>query len=163
MPNIKSAKKRVKVIATKTLNNKMFNSALKTEIKKADAAIENNADNKAEAVRVAVKKIDQAAAKGILHKNNAARKESRSHAQAQRFRISPCILIFQKESRLTGLLFVCPDKWKLHKNRIDFSAFLGYHRAKRQTLIRRCFHCMKSNKLAMVLGVVSLSPPLLPL
>ena len=45
MPNIKSAKKRVKVIATKTLNNKMFNSALKTEIKKADAAIENNASH----------------------------------------------------------------------------------------------------------------------
>ena len=76
MPNIKSAKKRVKVIATKTLNNKMFNSALKTEIKKADAAIENNADNKAEAVRVAVKKIDQATARGILHKNNAARKKA---------------------------------------------------------------------------------------
>ena len=76
MPNIKSAKKRVKVIATKTLNNKMFNSALKTEIKKDDAAIENNADNKAEAVRVAVKKIDQATAKGILHKNNAARKKA---------------------------------------------------------------------------------------
>ena len=76
MPNIKSAKKRVKVIATKTLNNKMFNSALKTEIKKADSAIENNADNNAEAVRVDVKKIDQATAKGILHKNNAARKKA---------------------------------------------------------------------------------------
>lgn len=76
MPNIKSAKKRVKVIATKTLQNKARNSELKTEIKKANAAIEANADNKAEAVRVAVKKIDQAAAKGILHKNTAARKKA---------------------------------------------------------------------------------------
>ena len=39
-------------------------------------AVEANADNKAEAVRVAIKKIDQAAAKGIMHKNTAARKKS---------------------------------------------------------------------------------------
>ena len=76
MPNIKSAKKRVKVIATKTLQNKAVNSALKTEIKKANAAIESNAENKAAAVRVAIKKIDQAAAKGILHKNTASRKKA---------------------------------------------------------------------------------------
>ena len=76
MPNIKSAKKRVKVIATKTLQNKARNSELKTEIKKANAAIEANTADKAEAVRVAVKKIDQAAAKGILHKNTAARKKA---------------------------------------------------------------------------------------
>ena len=50
MPNIKSAKKRVKVIATKTERNKAMNSALKTEIKKANAAIASNADNKAEQV-----------------------------------------------------------------------------------------------------------------
>ena len=76
MPNIKSAKKRVKVITTKTLINKAANSELKTTIKKANAAIENNDANKAEAIRVAVKKIDQAVAKGILHKNAAARKKS---------------------------------------------------------------------------------------
>lgn len=76
MPNIKSAKKRVKVIATKTMRNKAINSALKTDMKKANVAIETNAADKAEAVRVAIKKIDQAAAKGILHKNNAAHKKS---------------------------------------------------------------------------------------
>ncbi len=76
MPNIKSAKKRVKVIATKTLQNKAVNSQLKTEIKKANAAIESNAEDKVAAVRVAIKKIDQAAAKGILHKNTAARRKS---------------------------------------------------------------------------------------
>ena len=76
MPNIKSAKKRVKVIAKKTLINKAINSELKTTIKKANAAIANNDANKAEAVRVAVKKLDQAVAKGILHKNAAARKKS---------------------------------------------------------------------------------------
>ena len=76
MPNIKSAKKRVKVIATKTLRNKATNSALKTTVKKANIAVDTGAADKAEAVRVAIKKIDQAAAKGILHKNTAARKKS---------------------------------------------------------------------------------------
>ena len=75
MPNIKSAKKRVKVIAVKTARNKASRSALKTEIKKANAAIEAG-ENKDEALRAAVKKIDQAAAKGLLHKNTAARKKS---------------------------------------------------------------------------------------
>lgn len=76
MPNIKSAKKRVKVISAKTMQNKARNSQLKTEMKKANAAIENGSDDKAAAVRVAIKRIDQAAAKGILHKNTAARKKS---------------------------------------------------------------------------------------
>ena len=76
MPNIKSAKKRVKVIATKTARNKATKSALKTAIKKAYFAVDTNADNKQEAVRFAIKKIDQASAKGILHKNTAARRKS---------------------------------------------------------------------------------------
>lgn len=73
MANIKSAKKRVEVIKTKTLRNKMLKSALKTSVKKADAA--EGADKEA-AVRAAIKKVDQACAKGILHKNAAARKKS---------------------------------------------------------------------------------------
>ncbi|MCQ2487523.1 MAG: 30S ribosomal protein S20 [Clostridia bacterium] len=76
MPNIKSAKKRVLVNNTKAQRNKSTKSALKTAIKKANLAIETNADNKEELVRVAIKKIDQAAAKNIIHKNNAARKKS---------------------------------------------------------------------------------------
>ena len=76
MPNIKSAKKRVKVIATKTMQNKIVKSNLKTAVKKANAAVESNASDKAEAVREAIKKVDQACAKGIMHKNCAARKKS---------------------------------------------------------------------------------------
>ena len=76
MPNIKSAKKRVKVIATKTARNKATKSALRTAVKKAYYAVDTNADNKTEAVRLAIKKIDQAATKGILHKNTAARSKS---------------------------------------------------------------------------------------
>ena len=76
MPNIKSAKKRVLIAKANYMRNKSINSALKTAIKKADAAIETNAADKAEAVKVAVRKIDQAVSKGILHKNTAARKKS---------------------------------------------------------------------------------------
>ena len=77
MPNIKSAKKRVKVIATKTLQNKMFKNQLRTIVKKYNAALESgNKEEATAAYKVAVKKIDQAVAKGILHKNNAAHKKS---------------------------------------------------------------------------------------
>ena len=76
MPNIQSAKKRVKVTATKTARNRALNSALKTQIKKANAAIDAGDANKAEAVRVAVKAIGQAAAKWILKKNASARRKS---------------------------------------------------------------------------------------
>lgn len=76
MANCKSAKKRILITKKKTLRNKSINTALKTQIKKANAAIEANAADKADVVKVAIKKIDQAAAKGILHKNCAARKKS---------------------------------------------------------------------------------------
>ena len=77
MPNIKSAKKRVIVTEVKTLQNKMIKTALRTAMKKYEAAV--NAGNKADAEKayaVAVKKLDVAASKGIIHKNNAARKKS---------------------------------------------------------------------------------------
>ncbi len=77
MPNIKSAEKRVKVIAKKTLRNQMVKSALKTAIKRFEvAAYEKNAEAATVAYRYAVKKLDQAVSKGILHKNTAARKKS---------------------------------------------------------------------------------------
>ena len=77
MPNIKSAKKRVRVNATKAAANKARKSNLKTVLKKADIACTTGAADKTEAIRVAIKKVDQAAAKGIMHKNTASRKISR--------------------------------------------------------------------------------------
>ena len=76
MANIKSAKKRVLVQAKKAAQNKAVKTNLKTVLKQTNAAIASNADNKAEMVQLAMKKIDQACAKGILHKNSAARKKS---------------------------------------------------------------------------------------
>lgn len=76
MPNIKSAKKRVAVSKANYEHNKAYRSALRTVIKKADAAIDAKVPEAGEAVKVAVAKIDQAAGKGLIHKNNAARKKS---------------------------------------------------------------------------------------
>lgn len=76
MANIKSAKKRVKVNQAKAANNKAKNTALKTAIKKANTAIETNADDKDVVVKEAIKKIDQAASDHLIHKNCAARKKS---------------------------------------------------------------------------------------
>ena len=76
VPNIKSAKKRVLVTASKTARNKAVKSRLKTTIKKAEAAIAEGGDSQ-EAIRLAIKRIDQAQAKGILHRNTAARRKSK--------------------------------------------------------------------------------------
>ena len=77
MANIKSAKKRVLVTETKTLQNKMFRSSLKTIVKKYDAALQSGDKEAAStAYKAAVKKIDQAAVKGIISKNAASRKKS---------------------------------------------------------------------------------------
>ena len=77
MPNIKSAKKRTKIIAAKTLKNQMFKTNLKTTIKKYEAAVDNNDKaNLEKTYKEAVRKIDKAAARGIVHKNKAARKKS---------------------------------------------------------------------------------------
>ena len=77
MANIKSAKKRILVNQAKTEENKRLKTNLKTVLKKAEAAIETNAADKDAAVKLAVKKIDQACAKGILKKNTASRKKSK--------------------------------------------------------------------------------------
>ena len=77
MANIKSAKKRILVNQAKALQNQMVKSQLKTVIKKFNAAVD--AGDKAQAselYKLAVKKLDQAVAHGILHKNNVAHKKS---------------------------------------------------------------------------------------
>ena len=71
MPNIKSAKKRVRITAKKTLRNKILKSNLKTALKGAFAE-ESSIESKKKAIEL----VDKAVTKGILHKNNAARKKS---------------------------------------------------------------------------------------
>ena len=83
MPNIQSAKKRVKVSATKTMQNRLLKGNLKAALKAVNSAIAENADNKAEIAKAAYKTIDQSAAKGIIHKNQAARKKAQVAAKVK--------------------------------------------------------------------------------
>lgn len=78
MPNIKSAKKRVRVTEKKNMENKALLSEVKTAIKKFNKEL--SAGNLTEAEKMypeTVSVIDGATAKGILHKNNAANKKSK--------------------------------------------------------------------------------------
>ncbi|MFS1513563.1 30S ribosomal protein S20 [Chengkuizengella sp. SCS-71B] len=78
MPNIKSAIKRVKTSEKRRLINAAKKSALRTAIKTVDTAIEDkNAESAKAALSDAIKKLDKAASKGLIHKNAASRKKSR--------------------------------------------------------------------------------------
>ncbi len=77
MANIKSAKKRIRVNATKAARNKSIRTSVKTQIKKVVVAVENNnADDAKAALLGAITAIDKATSKGIFHKKTAARKKS---------------------------------------------------------------------------------------
>ena len=77
MPNIKSAKKRVKIIEKKTLENNMIKTGYKSAVKKFEEAIAAGNLEEAKALfSEATKKIDQACTKGVIVKNTAARKKS---------------------------------------------------------------------------------------
>ena len=77
MANIKSAKKRIKVTAKKTMRNRSVKSAMKTNLKKFYAVVESGDKAAATAMLPSITAVvDKAAAKGILHKNAAAHKKS---------------------------------------------------------------------------------------
>jgi small subunit ribosomal protein S20 len=75
--NIKSQIKRNKQNEGRRLRNKAVRSELKTRLKSAVSLAEQGADNGAEALQLAIKRLDKAASKGIIHKNQAARRKSR--------------------------------------------------------------------------------------
>ncbi len=77
MANIKSQIKRNRQNEVRRLRNKAVRSEMKTRVKTAVGAAEAGAEDTAEAVRAAVKRIDKAAAKGVIHKNQAANRKAR--------------------------------------------------------------------------------------
>ena len=77
MANIKSASKRVLLTQKATAKNKAAKSLMKTNIKKFETAAAGSDQTSAEqAYKVAVKTVDRAATKGLIHKNKAARRKS---------------------------------------------------------------------------------------
>ena len=77
MANIKSQIKRNRQTVKRTERNKAVRSELKTRTKNASAAAAAGDDNAQELARIAQKRIDSAASKGVIHKNAAARRKSR--------------------------------------------------------------------------------------
>jgi small subunit ribosomal protein S20 len=78
MPNTPTAKKRLRQNEKTRIHNKGFRSALRTQVKKVRAAVAaGNLDVAATEFRLATKKLDQAAAKNMIHRNAASRTKSR--------------------------------------------------------------------------------------
>ena len=77
MPNIQSAKKRVKVSEKKNLHNRIVKSGMRTSIRKFDSAIAADPQNANVQLSATSAVIDKAASKGVLHKNAANRKKAR--------------------------------------------------------------------------------------
>jgi len=82
LANIKSAIKRNRQNEKRRVQNRIVRGSTRTQVKKAKEAIgEENKDTALLEVQEAVKKLDRAAAKGVIHKNNAARRKSRLFKQ----------------------------------------------------------------------------------
>ena len=77
MANIKSQIKRNRTNEAARVRNKAARSEIKTRVKAAVAATSESPEQAADALRTAIKRIDKAAAKGIIHKNQAANRKSR--------------------------------------------------------------------------------------
>ncbi len=86
MANIKSQIKRNRQNEKRRLSNRKVRSEVNTRTKAALAAAEHGDENADEALRLAVKRIDKAAAKGVLHRNTAARRKSRLVREVQQHR-----------------------------------------------------------------------------
>lgn len=78
LPNIASAKKRVRQAKARTAHNKVYKNKIKNSIKKFnEICVSGDIEKTKSALKDAIKLIDKAAAKGIIHKNTAARKKSK--------------------------------------------------------------------------------------
>jgi small subunit ribosomal protein S20 len=79
MPNNPSAEKRMRQEQKRRLHNRSIKSLVRTQVTKARPAISGNAsvEDAQEAVRLAASELDRAAKKGVIHRNNAARRKSR--------------------------------------------------------------------------------------
>ncbi len=76
MPNIKSAKKRVKIIDTKTIENKKTKKMYREAVKAFEIAVANNEKNTNELLQVAISSVDKAWSKGVIKRNTADRKKA---------------------------------------------------------------------------------------
>ena len=84
MANIRSQIKRNRQTIKRQARNKAVRSELRTRTKRANSAIAEGDENAEDTIRLAIKRIDKAAAKGVIHKNQAANRKSRLMKRAAR-------------------------------------------------------------------------------
>lgn len=77
MANSKSAEKRIRQNEKRRIENREYVSGSRTAVRRARTLIESGDESASEAVHVAMKALDRAASKGVIHPNNAARRKSR--------------------------------------------------------------------------------------
>lgn len=100
MPNIKSAEKRVLVTEKKTLENKMLRSKMRNAVRKFNDAIDTLKLDDAEKMLPDIMSIiDEAASKGIIHKNNAANKKSRLSARLSGVKSGKIVIDIKKDNK----------------------------------------------------------------
>jgi small subunit ribosomal protein S20 len=101
LANTKSAQKRIRTNERKRASNQMYRSRVKTMVRKAEEAIVSGQPSD-EALREAISTLDKAASKGIIHKNNAARRKSRLVKKLLKQRAAaPVVATPAKKSRST--------------------------------------------------------------
>lgn len=100
MPNIKSAKKRVLVIEKKTLENKMLRTKMRNAVRKFNDAIDTLKLEEAEKMLPSLMSvIDEAASKGVIHKNTAANKKSRLSARLSGVKSGKIVIAIKKDNK----------------------------------------------------------------
>jgi len=89
MPNTKQALKRMRITAKKTDRNRHIKSTVKTAVRRfSDTLAKADMEQAGDKLQSAIKSIDKAVSKGVLHKNSAARKKSRMARQLLKQRVS---------------------------------------------------------------------------
>ena len=102
MANTKSSEKRIRSNERKRVRNQMYRSRVKTMVRKAEEQIATGLDS-VESIRLAMSTLDKAAGKGIIHKNNAARRKSRLAAKLVKFQAAaPVVETPAKKPRATA-------------------------------------------------------------
>ncbi|MGH7881716.1 MAG: 30S ribosomal protein S20, partial [Candidatus Dormibacteraceae bacterium] len=91
MANTRSAKKEAKRSALRAVRNRSIRSAVKTKVTKFRREVGSNLENATEFVQTAVSALDRAVSKGILHRNNAARRKSRLLSQLAKAAAEPIV------------------------------------------------------------------------
>ncbi len=89
MANTKSAQKAMRQGVTRATRNKSAKSAVRTHVKKASTAVASSVQDATQVVRAAVRALDKAAQKGIVHRNAAARRKSRLMARLHQLSVRP--------------------------------------------------------------------------